>query len=154
MSMDDQSCHFFSFHAILYSSNHLIGLPTSCIMYNLVPTPHSIPDYILITSAGTPGWLPVLGSQHCWAMTHRQSPPPRPSAASNTLYIVSLHYTLDTVDTQHSRCRDAVNRHLRVAAPPPPPSKIFYMSIHHLASPQRDAACGRGPGRSNVYCLF
>ena len=46
-----------------FSSNHLLVLATSCIMYNLVPTPHSIPDYILITSAGTPGWLPVLGSQ-------------------------------------------------------------------------------------------
>ena len=63
MSMDEQSCHFSSFYAILYFSNHLLVLATSCIMYNLVPTPHSIPDYILITSAGTPGWLPVLGSQ-------------------------------------------------------------------------------------------
>ena len=133
---------------LCYSSNHHLVLATSCIMYNLVPTPHSIPDYILITGAGTPGWLPVLGSQPA-----DDAPPPRPSAASNTLYIVSLYYTLDTGYTAQpvpGRSQPSPPRRRAAAAV----KNIYYTSIHHLASPQRDAACGRGPGRSNVYCLF
>ena len=149
MSMDDQSCHFSSFYAILYFSNHLLVLATSCIMYDLVPTPHSIPDYILITSAGTPGWLPVLGSQPT-----DDAPPV--ITTTTTAPICCFQHIIHRIVTLYT---GYTAQPVPGRSQPSPPRRsavknIYYTSIHHLASPQRDAACGRGPGRSNVYCLF